>query len=336
MLYTFLADVTPVAERATVFFHVAAAYLVSSMMAAAIASAIMDMFSSDWATLNISLALLLLGLPLGFAFPETVHLHGPGMQKARQERIDRQAEEGDEEAVIAQGGKRSALQNLWSKARDSLAEVGEFVVGNKSLSFLMLSSIFVILGKFVTEILMQYATKRYGWTWSKATLLLTVRSAASLGTLLVLLPLASWICVNRLDMSGLSKDLWLARVSGVLGVVGCLVIAVAGNGYMLCFGLVWLSLGAGMSQLTRSLLNSLIEEHHVGIVNSLITVMEQAGIMLAGPLLGKSLGVGMDLGGPWIGLPFLEAAVFMAIATTIVFIFRLPTSAKSLPVETGR
>ena len=329
MLYTFLADVTPVASRATVFFQIAAAFLVSGMIAAPIAGAIM--IYSDWLALNISLSLMLLCLPVCFAFPETLQLHAPGLERARQERADRQADGQSADSGEDRGGgdftqdsKHSALRILWSKARDSVADVGDFVLNNKSLALLMLSAMFVILGKFVTEMLMQYATKRYGWSWSKATLLLTVRSAASLATLLVLLPVASWVCVGRLGMSGVSKDLWLARFSGVLGVVGCLMIAIADNGYMLCFGLVWMSLGAGMSQLTRSLLSALTEEHHVGTVNSLITFMELAGAMLAGPVLAKSLSVGMSIGGFWIGIPFFAAAGFLAIATAIVFIFRLP------------
>ncbi|KAK0632183.1 major facilitator superfamily domain-containing protein [Immersiella caudata] len=327
MLYTFLADVTPVAERATVFFRIAAAFLVSNMIASALAGVIMA--KSDWVALDTGIALLFLSLPLGFLFPETLHLHAHGMQKARQERRHRQtnaenAGGGGEEHEGLFATKQPALQILWSKARDSLAEVREFVAENKSLGFLVLSTVFIILGKFVTEMLLQYATKRYGWTWSKATLLLTIRSAVSLVILLGLLPLAGRVCVTRFGMSSMSKDLWLARFSGVAGVVGCLIIALAGSGEALCIGLVWLSLGVGLSQLTRSLLNSLIEEHHVGIVNSLLSLMEQGGIMLAGPLLGKSLSVGMELGGPWIGLPFMVAAVFMTAATMIVFLFRLP------------
>jgi hypothetical protein len=309
------------------------------MVASALAGVMMA--KSDWLALDISITLLFLGLPLGFAFPETLHLHAPGMQKARQERLDRRAnlgnasgDEEEEEGVFA--SKRSVIQDLRLKARDSLTEVVEFVLGNKSLSLLILSTVFVILGKFVTEMLLQYATKRYGWTWSKATLLLTVRSAASLVTLLGLLPLAGRVCVARFGMSSMSKDLWLARVSGVFGVVGCLIIALAGSGEILCVGLVWLSLGVGLSQLTRSLLNSLIEEHHVGIVNSLLSLMEQGGVMLAGPLLGKSLSMGMELGGPWIGLPFMVAAVFLTAATAIVCLFRLPARARSVAAEIER
>lgn len=339
MLYTYLADVTPVAERATVFFQIAAVYLVSSMIAAPAAGAVMA--RSDWATLGISLIFMLLGLPLGFAFPETIHLHGPRLHKTGQERTDghaggRSTAEEEEEERFNTPSKHSALRKLRSKIRASVIEVNDFVLDNKRVSFLMLSAIFIILGKFVAEILMQYATKRYGWTWSKAALLLTVRSAASLATLLVLLPLASWVCVSRLGMSALSKDIWLARISGILSVIGCLIIAVAANGSMLCVGLVWLSLGAGMSQLTRSLMNSLIEEHHVGIANSIINFMEQVGIMIAGPLLSKSLSIGIELGGPWIGMPFILGAAFVAVATAIAFIFKLPASARSQPGETER
>jgi len=322
MMYTILADIIPAAERADAFFRITAIYLVSAMIAGPLAGAIM--VKSDWVALILSLAVLLLCFPVGMVLPETLGLHGPRRRRLRvpRETADGSDADDEDEEDTVPDGKSPALQQLWRNAQESLGEVRGFVFGNKRLVFLMMSVIFVILGKFVQEMLMQYATKRYGWSWSKATLLLTIRSAATLATLLALLPFASWFCMTRLGMSGITKDIWLARISGLLSIVGALVIAAAVNGYILSVGLVWLSLGGGISQLTRSLLNSLVEEHHLGVVNSLVAFMEMTGLMMAGPVLAKSLSIGMQWGGPWIGLPFLIAAGFLAIATAILFVFR--------------
>lgn len=155
-------------------------------------------------------------------------------------------------------------------------------------------------------------------------MVVTIRNAGSLVTLLVLLPNASWLCLQRLGMAAVAKDLWLARWSGIVQVAGSLLIAAAVNGLFFSFGLAWFALGSGMASLIRSLLNALVEEHHVGTLNSLLGVTETVGVMVAGPLLAKSLSVGLNLGGAWIGLPFVTTALFFAVSTTVLWAFKLP------------
>jgi len=330
MLYTLLADVVPVTERATVFFQVGAAYLVSATVAGPLAGALMTM--SDWLTLVVCFLILALGIPVALAFPETVSLHGPRKQ-AVQQRRPAAAGDGndgdDEDEEDEPPSKLSALQSIMAKAREGFGDVRDFVLGNKSLAFLMASAIFVVFAKSVQEMLLQYATKRYGWTWSQATILLAIRGVASLVALLALLPFATWFCRSRLGMSSVSKDIQLARLSGVVSALGYFMMALAANGYLLAGGIVVFSTGAGISSLTRSLLNSLVEEHHVGIVNSLIGWMEMTGLMLGGPLLAESLSIGMRWGGPWIGLPFMVSGTFFIVATVILCVFKPPASTGS-------
>lgn len=310
MLYTFVADVTPVPERATAFFQFGAVYLFSGMIASPLAGVLM--LKSPWVALIVSMAIMTLCIPLALAFPETVHLHA------------RQEPDSQREDDTGDGQKASAATRYWAKAKGGMADISDFILGNRAVCFLILSSIFVVLGKFVQELLLQYTTKRYNWSWSDATFILTIRHAASLATLLGVLPAASWFCLNRLGMQAVYKDLWLARASAALGAVGCLLVAAATNGYMLAFAFLWMSLGAGISSLTRSLLNVLVEEHHVGTLNALISFMEMTGSLVAGPLLAESLSVGMEWGGPWIGLPFMVAGGFMGVATVILCLFRVP------------
>ena len=54
--------------------------------------------------------------------------------------------------------------------------------------------------------------------------------------------------------------------------------------------------------------------------------MEMVGFMFAGPALSQALRIGMELGGAWIGLPFLCASLIFLVSTAIVFVFRVPRS----------
>ena len=74
----------------------------------------------------------------------------------------------------------------------------------------------------------------------------------------------------------------------------------------------------------RSLLSAFVEAHHQAILNSLLGLFQSLGVMLAGPVLFGALQVGIDMGGAWIGLPFIIAAICGACATLMVFIYRLP------------
>ncbi|KAK4103346.1 MFS general substrate transporter [Parathielavia hyrcaniae] len=312
MLYTTIADVMPSDKRATVFFQLGAVFLGSQMVAGPLGGAMLVW--NPWIPLLVALAILIITNTAVLAFPETVHVHdwkGPG------------EEQGSDEAGMPRVGK------LWHKACAGLAEVWDFVLGNTSLAVLMLSLVFVVLGRFVGELLLQYATDRYGWSWSQASMVLTIRNGASLVTLLALLPVASWLCVHRLGMAGVAKDLWLSRWSGILCIVGSLTVAGAVNGALFSIGLLWLALGSGMTALIRSLINALVEEHYVGTVNTLIGFMEMVGMTVAGPLLAKSLSVGLNLGGAWIGLPFLTTGLFFVISTAMLWSFRLPTGQRA-------
>lgn len=318
MLYTLFADVVAVDERATVFLQLAAVFLAAQMVAGPLAGVMM--VRDPWIPLFVALASLILANLAVLAVPETVHIR------------DRKRASSDQDGNDdGNGDGNSVLQRdkLWRKVRDSLAEVWDFVLVNKNLAYLMLSLVFVILGRFVGELLLQYATDRYGWTWSRASMVLSIHSVGSLVTLLVVLPVASWLCLQRLGMPGVAKDLWLARWSGIVHIVGSLIIAAATNGLFFSFGLVWFALGSGISSLIRSILNTLVEEHHVGTANTLVGFMEMVGMTVASPLLAKSLSVGLNLGGPWIGLPFLTAGSFFIISTTILWTFRLPNGRRS-------
>jgi hypothetical protein len=84
------------------------------------------------------------------------------------------------------------------------------------------------------------------------------------------------------------------------------------------------SLGGGYNVLVRSLLTSIVEASHVGTLYNTIAVTETIGMLFAGPLLSSSFRSGLDLGGAWIGLPFIVAGGFFATAMVIVLSVRLP------------
>lgn len=167
----------------------------------------------------------------------------------------------------------------------------------------------------------------------KAAYFLTLKSASFIVMLTVLLPAISSICLRQLNMSPLSKDLWLSRWSGVVLVLADLAIAFSSSPALFGAGLVLLSGGSGLVPLLRSLLNAQVEPHHVGILNTLLGFLDTLGVMIGAPVFSESLHKGIELGGPWIGLPFLAGAVISCFAAGILWLYRIQPQEERVVIQ---
>lgn len=142
--------------------------------------------------------------------------------------------------------------------------------------------------------------------------------------LIFILPALSTLCLTRLHLSPLSKDLWLARHSGLALILADTVLTFSATPALYTAGLVLLAGGCGLGPLLRGLLNALVEPHHVGIMNTVVGILETAGIMVGSPVFSWSFRKGMEMGGGWIGLPFAAGTLITCGATAIVWVYRIP------------
>jgi hypothetical protein len=88
-------------------------------------------------------------------------------------------------------------------------------------------------------------------------------------------------------------------------------------------GLIITTLGTGYTLLTRSLLTSLVEKHHIATLYNTMAVLETIGTVVAGPIMAGTFRWGLEMGGGWIGMPFLCAGVMFGTAAVVVWIVRL-------------
>jgi hypothetical protein len=56
----------------------------------------------------------------------------------------------------------------------------------------------------------------------------------------------------------------------------------------------------------------------IGVLYTVISIQESLGIFIANPLLSALFRWGIDLGGVWVGLPFMMAAVLYTTALCII------------------
>lgn len=139
--------------------------------------------------------------------------------------------------------------------------------------------------------------------------------------MLVLLPLSSSILTKRPHFNSIKRDLFLARASIVVFIAGSLFTALAGVPWLFVIAMVITNIGVGVSSLCRALLNAIVEPHTVATLNTTMSTMETLVGFLGAPIMGWLLSRGMELGGVWMGLPYLATTLLgVAAMTALVFV----------------
>jgi hypothetical protein len=139
-----------------------------------------------------------------------------------------------------------------------------------------------------------------------------------MAALVILVPAISTILLTSYHLSVMKKDKRIAQGSGVLLVVGCLVVFQATSSISMVLGLVLISVGDVFAIPVRSLATGLVDPTHLGVLYTVIEVMTQSGLFIGQPTLAGTFRWGLRLGGSWIGMPFLFAAAFFTLALVAV------------------
>ncbi|KAJ3493892.1 hypothetical protein NLG97_g4441 [Lecanicillium saksenae] len=308
MCYTLFSDVTPAAERTLVFYQLNAALRVVNVAATPLAAFLLGV--DPWMSLWIGIGLLILGTGCTLLLPETLDLR----KAADQRRASRDVQPELVPQAAAKVSAKLAIQRALASARSDFAHIWRYLLTSKFIMLLMACNALVFPLKLVFESdLLQYMTKRYHWSWSTATYIVSIENFFALGVLMVVLPATAWV-LDRRGRSPLQRDLFLARVSSVFAFLGTIMIAFAPVGWFCVLALVIYSFSTGFSPLFRSILSIIVEPHTIGALNTVIATVESTMGLISAPTMAWLLNRGMDLGGVWIGLPFMFTALLTALS----------------------
>jgi MFS family permease len=217
-------------------------------------------------------------------------------------------------------------QTITGRTRHSLIKLKQasaFLLDDWRVPALILPFILHMLVGTIGALLLQYLSKRYGLTFSDATLLMTIRSGVIVLLLFVILPYLSTMIMQKFQLSGPRKDLYLVRVSLVFIVVGWMLVGFSPNIPVVAISLAISALGQGFPLLLRSFLTSLVPAHHIARVYSIVSIVDTAGMMVGSPLLAGLFKRGLALGGVWIGLPFYFTALVGVMFLLLLLVIRL-------------
>ncbi|WPH04816.1 MFS multidrug transporter [Acrodontium crateriforme] len=229
------------------------------------------------------------------------------------------------ETETAATSSAKSSSSPWHSFTDQAKRLAGWVAGNSRLIPLILSFFVFQLGEQAgMALLLQYAAKRLEWSLTKASFLISVRAGVNLSALIIMVPALSFLLMHKAHRTVIKKDKWLAQGSGALLVAGCIAVFFATTPFSLIFGLVLISFGDVFAIPVRSLSTALVDPSHLGLLYNVIEVMTQIGLFIGQPMLASAFGWGLRLGGFWMGLPFLLAAVFFLLA--LIAVSSTPTS----------
>jgi hypothetical protein len=93
---------------------------------------------------------------------------------------------------------------------------------------------------------------------------------------------------------------------------------------MLILGLIPYAASQALSPLLRSIMNDMLDNPGAAaLLNTTIAMVEQLALLIGAPLASWLLRVGFELGGVWIGLPYIANAGLGVILVFILLVFRL-------------
>lgn len=110
-------------------------------------------------------------------------------------------------------------------------------------------------------------------------------------------------------------DKYITLISGVCLTIGSVLIFLSAHPLGVVLGQSFIALGFTFTVTARSFLTAMVDPWYMSLLYTSVTSVTYAGLIVGGPVFAAAFQWGLKLGGIWIGMPFLIAAVLFTVAT---------------------
>ncbi|DAA77186.1 TPA_exp: putative MFS transporter [Trichophyton benhamiae CBS 112371] len=299
--HTILSDVVPADRRAQAFLYLASALLITEMVAPVLASLLMQNWNV-YAPLVLGLVFELFGSAVLFMIPETA--------KRVQDGGDLSIDDGSFESRSEERERYSFWSGVKTTTKHIIAPfalVWKMIRADRNIPFVATSFLVLSLGRNTLEFLIQYTSKRFGWTLAEANYLISFRAAINLILFLIILPALTRFLTSR-GMQSAQMDLWIARVSSIFSIVALLLF----------------TFSFGFHPAIKSYATSLVLPNDVATLYASFAVISIIGELAASPLIAATFTLGLSIGGAALGLPFFVTAVLFLVCGIGSFCAQMP------------
>ncbi|KAI9376064.1 major facilitator superfamily domain-containing protein [Aspergillus egyptiacus] len=339
IIYTMMADVTKEEERALMFFRFGVAGMGADFVSSAASSWLMTL--NPWIPLLAGWGVVIIGVFMALLLPETknaVLTHAPQPTEVELDQLSYANEpklssgkhpadpvdgsdETREDAPFISGKKRPLLASLGVMLRSSITPYA-FIFRTKRVVLLLTAFLVYRLSRGSSWFLVQYISARYDWTLASANLLVSFKPALTIPLFLFIIPGISKRMLRRMKSN--QKDLKLARGSLIFLAVGTLGIGLSPNVAMLIPSLVIQTSGSGFAYLARSLITTLVKREETARLFTVIEVLQAVGNVIASLSITNVFQLGLELGGPWVGLAWMMTSTAFCLVGVALWAFELP------------
>ncbi|KAI1781489.1 MFS general substrate transporter [Hypoxylon cercidicola] len=307
--HVMVADVCPVDQRTTAFSQIQSAHLLAQFLFVPIGGYLVSI--NPWIPMVMSSIFMIFGF-FGalFLIPETLPSITENSPRDNIPHLDQQ----NDNAKAGLG-----LYLHINAQLTTLFRLGRWARKNVRLILVVLCFFAYQLGHQAEgSLLLQYASKRTGWSLGKASYLISLGAGVNLVVHALLIPGLSSFLLHHLRLHEISKDKLIAQISGAFLAIGSSIIFLATSWVGLVAGECLASLGLAFPVPARSVVTSMVPKDHLAALYTAISVLSYAAMVAGGPLLASSFHWGMQLGDFWVGMPFLISAVCFIVALLAV------------------
>lgn len=304
-----IADLAPEQKLRTHLFSYTASVGYVTILAGPGLAAFMMSFNL-WVPFSVGIALLLASYPLIAMLP------GGGCLSPSEDAIDEQTallptNESSEDASIH---TRSTTSDASFVTATYSYMTGLFRPITQNPKFLLLTSVFFLAGfaSSNSPLLVQYISKRYGWTFSQAGYLLSAKAIVNVLLLTIIIPSLIQYINAHLAISPRDINIGAAELSLIISVIGVLTIALAQNMGSLIPGLIIYALGSALPVFTMSLVKSegtSASDNTIARDYSTVELAKRLGFLFGVPFMTYVWAKGIGSGGIALGLPYFTSAV---------------------------
>ncbi|PCG96786.1 Major facilitator superfamily domain, general substrate transporter [Penicillium occitanis (nom. inval.)] len=315
MLMTVVADVFSAEERGTAMFRLSAMSFVAEIVATPLGATMVK--SNPWTPYMLGIVIMIFGSMFVVVMPETLNQMGvrDGIQ-------DESTEDSDERSTLSMAKNETITQIV-------VAQAQEFISSSKFLwtSPRVLISIIAVfagsLDRSSGSLLVQYVSAKFHWTIAEASYLISVRGCMTLATLLIVLPILSSFLTRLLHYDPVTKDLSIARLAAISGVLGYFLTFIASTTPLLLGGTLFMSFSIPFVWSVVTVATSFVpSQNQIATLYAAMSVSKSVGSVVAGPIFASLYGVGMQLGLEWSGLPFAVGSIIFFLALIPVVCMR--------------
>ncbi|THX32436.1 MFS general substrate transporter [Aureobasidium pullulans] len=319
LFFVIISDVTTQETRSAVYLRIFAANLCANLICPPIAAWIMTF--NPLIAIFLGIVCFAIGCPMCLLIPETLGYQDSNIKASKFQQSD------EERPPLA--SKKDA-RNFLQRCYEPLIESTQYFLQDKRVICLIFTFVPVMLTTTAVPLLLQYTSTRYSMSFSQATLLLTVKAGV---TIVMFLGMQSWIykLLAKSGLSGRKRDLFLARGSACFMLLGIVAVGLSPNAILFTISLMIATLGGGFPVYLRSFLTDLVKPNKVAELYTVIGVVDTLALMVGGPLFAWLFERGLQLGGTFVGLPFL--ALGLIYAAVLVFLLKIGHSSKESTLE---